>query len=152
MECLKFCGTSIILISLLFSEISMAITGSVILSNNRDAIDGKKDVWVYLLIQTILKYLVSLGFGNDRNNDKNSNTTNIIGYANTGIAIWGIVIYFNINNNIKNDYIVNYPSLWTFIEILAIYHIVLFCLTGFIIIMVILIKCFSKEKIDISNV
>jgi len=131
-----------ILLLFILVEFALTITGSVILSKNNNAIHEPENVWIYVLVQNILMWLCICGFGSETQRvEKNSNghktvstssSTNIIGLGNLAISIWGFIIYFQATNDTKDFYLNVYPSLWHYLEILCIYHLILFCIMTFL--------------------
>src|SRR5437870_4971021 len=136
-ECIKNTFFTFIILALCSVELVFAIVGSVILSNTNEAIHEKADVWIYVLVQVILKYCCSLGIEGEQTIKTNSDGSKDVSHsggtvslADSCIAIWGLVIYFQIKPTTKDFYLNEYPSLWLFLESLAIYHLICFTLSG----------------------
>ena len=165
-SCFLCCGGFIVIVTffaLALADLVFAIAGSVILAQTNEIIHGPWNMWIYVLVQVIICYILALGLARDhytkeefdQNGQKKqvtiSQTSGIFILAALGIAIWGMVIYYNIDKESADMYYSLYPQLITFVRAITAYFIILWSILGVFIVIALLGLCCGGTTIKFNR-
>jgi hypothetical protein len=164
--CCVGCGGCILVLILLafgLSTLGFAIAGSVILAQTSEIIHGPYNVWIYVLVEVIILYILALGLFRDKyttvKEDENGNkskitvsqTSGIISLGALGVAIWGMVIYYNMDDVTHAMYMTSYPSLILYLQAIVTYFIICWSLLGLFLVLACCGICFGSSRRSTNN-
>lgn len=140
----------ILLFAISLVDLIFAIVGTIILVDSNNIIHGPWDLWIYLLIQVILFWIMALDFGTrsytkittkeEVTNEQVTNNSTTVEKRTTrsfllqlivfGISIWGFVIYYHIDDISEEFYEENYYSLWRYMQAVTLYYLTIYGVIG----------------------
>jgi hypothetical protein len=158
-ELFLICGTSItmvVTIGLALSDIGFGIGGAYIVANNYKAMNDEGAVWIIVLIFTCLCFL-SIIFQMLHNYIKVSKDektwagffVNLAEFLQFCVAILADIVFFNSSQELIDHYVTNYPMLWTYINVLVVFYLILFSITGLMIFLMCFCFCCCRNTYNV---
>ena len=141
-------ATLAILVPLYLFNLGLGVAGSVVLTQTKDdGLDGGHDLWIYLLVETVISFvsfsqllegLVDCCKSDDR---KFTTRFSFVHLGFVGVHIWGFSLYFNLPSAVYASFLEVTPSLVHMIEVVVFYNLVTISLAALVVLVAACVKC-----------